>query len=100
MLWERALPEVPMPSRARPTLTVRVLRVAVADAEREQRQVLAKIGEALADQLIEEARAEAAARLGVAPEAIDRERGALDERMREYIDSVGTTKLSTRVGAK
>jgi hypothetical protein len=77
---------VPMPARRRAQLAVRVLFVATPDAEREQRRVLGEIGKALADQLIEKARAEVAASLGVRPEEIARERGVLDEETRRQLD--------------
>lgn len=58
------------------------------------------MGEAIADRLISEARAEVAASLGLSPEVIDCERGALDEEVREYIDSAGVVPCRGRMGAR
>lgn len=80
-----------MPSR-RPQLSVRIVCADVPGIEHAQRQALVEIGRALADQLVDEARAEVAASLGVSPDAIARERGVLDEETRTYLEGAAMVR--------
>jgi hypothetical protein len=78
---------VPRP-RHRHTLTARVVPVVDPDADAAFDAVLDLLADALADLAIRDARAEVAARLGVAPESIDREPAALDADDRSWLDAV------------
>lgn len=71
-----------------PTLTFRVIPVPVPpeEAERAVSNALDLLAGALADKFIADARAEVAARLGVAPDTIDRERGGLHDELRAVAD--------------
>lgn len=59
----------------KPRLTIRAIPVPRHDAEQSFSAALDLLAEGLAALVIEEARAEVAARLGVAPKSIDREGG-------------------------
>ena len=67
-------------------LTIRAVPVPRRDAERSFSDALDLLAEGLASVVIEEARAEVAARLGVAPESIDREQHGLDDALRRLSD--------------
>ena len=70
----------------RPALTIRAIPVPREGAERAFDAALDLLAEALAEQIIADARAEVAGRLGVSPDAIDRERGGLHEELRAEAD--------------
>ena len=61
----------------RHALTVRVVAVHDPDADTTFDRVLDLLADAIADIAIQDARAEVASRLGVTPQRIDRETGAL-----------------------
>lgn len=70
----------------REPLTVSVVLVPSEDGAERRERFLRLVGEALADVVIAEARAEVAARLGVEASAIDREARQLDEDARAFLD--------------
>jgi hypothetical protein len=70
----------------RPALTIRAIPVPREGAERSFHAAIDILAEALAQQIIADARAEVAARLGVAPDAIDREHGGLQDELRVEAD--------------
>ncbi len=67
-------------------LTLRAIAVPRRDAERALSDALDLLAEGLAALVIEDARAEVAARLGVDPAAIDREQHALGDDLRRLAD--------------
>lgn len=67
-------------------LTLRAIRVPRRDAERAFDTALDLLAEGLATVVIDESRAEVAARMGVAPESIDREQHDLDAVLRRVAD--------------
>jgi len=67
-------------------LTIRAVPVPRQDAERSFSQALDLLAEGLAALVIEEARAEVAARLGVAPESLDRDQQGFDDDLRLLSD--------------
>ncbi len=71
----------------KPRLTIRAIPVPRDDAERSFSAALDLLAEGLAALVIEEARAEVAARLGVAPESIDRETGRLTADDLAFLDA-------------
>ena len=69
-------------------LTIVAVPVPRDDAERDFDHALDLLAEGLAALVIEEARAEVAARLGVAPESIDREHRGFEDDLRRLADPV------------
>ena len=67
-------------------LTLRAIRVPRRDAERAFHSALDLLAEGLATVVIDETRAEVAARLGVPPESIDREQHDLEDVLRGVSD--------------
>ena len=74
----------------RQPLSIRVVHVHDPDADAAFHRVLDLLADAIADLAIDEARAEVAARLGLAPERIDREQGQLDADDQAWLAAVSS----------
>lgn len=74
--------------KRRPQLTARIVLVPHAQAEEHRRAAVQLLARALADKVITDARAEVAARLGVSPDSIDRERGRLADDDLAFLDAL------------
>lgn len=79
----------------KPNLTIRAIAVPAEDARRSFRHAIGLLADALADAAIAEARAQVAAELGAAPDAIDRERGRLAEEADSLLASPGALRRSS-----
>lgn len=78
----------------KPKLTIRAIPVPADDARRKLRHAIGLLADALADQVIAEARAAVAAELGVVDERIDREGARVGEAVAEIAESPGMLRAA------